>query len=291
MYDRVYVVYLDVFFMINFIMDYLIIIITSKIAGVKNKRIRKIAGATFGALYSVIIIKPLINHLLRVTLINLAVAAVMVLISFGFICIGVYIKNVILLFLVSFAMSGIINYLYYTTIIGKYMRSVLCGDSNKVVNARKFIFVSLLAYVLLNLAVKLVLFIRKDAQLYYDAKITYKGKSVVVRALFDTGNGLCDPISGKMIHIAEYKILKPLLEGDEKAKENICVIPFHSIGKDDGVMYGIRMDEMVVLVDGEPKFLYSPIIGIYVGNISKQGKYSVILNRDTFDSINRDVVT
>ncbi len=291
MYDRVYVVYLDVFFMINFIMDYLIIIITSKIAGVKNKRIRKIAGATFGALYSVIIIKPLINHLLRVTLINLAVAAVMVLISFGFICIGVYIKNVILLFLVSFAMSGIINYLYYTTIIGKYMRSVLCGDSNKVVNARKFIFVSLLAYVLLNLAVKLVLFIRKDAQLYYDAKITYKGKSVVVRALFDTGNGLCDPISGKMVHIAEYKILKPLLEGDEKAKENICVIPFHSIGKDDGVMYGIRMDEMVVLVDGEPKFLYSPIIGIYVGNISKQGKYSVILNRDTFDSINRDVVT
>lgn len=291
MYDRVYVVYLDVFFMINFIMDYLIIIITSKIAGVKNKRIRKIAGATFGALYSVIIIKPLINHLLRVTLINLAVAAVMVLISFGFICIGIYIKNVILLFLVSFAMSGIINYLYYTTIIGKYMRSVLCGDSNKVVNARKFIFVSLLAYVLLNLAVKLVLFIRKDAQLYYDAKITYKGKSVVVRALFDTGNGLCDPISGKMVHIAEYKILKPLLEGDEKAKENICVIPFHSIGKDDGVMYGIRMDEMVVLVDGEPKFLYSPIIGIYVGNISKQGKYSVILNRDTFDSINRDVVT
>lgn len=291
MYDRVYVVYLDVFFMINFIMDYLIIIITSKIAGVKNKRIRKIAGATFGALYSVIIIKPLINHLLRVTLINLAVAAVMVLISFGFICIGVYIKNVILLFLVSFAMSGIINYLYYTTIIGKYMRSVLCGDSNKVVNARKFIFVSLLAYVLLNLAVKLVLFIRKDAQLYYDAKITYKWKSVVVRALFDTGNGLCDPISGKMVHIAEYKILKPLLEGDEKAKENICVIPFHSIGKDDGVMYGIRMDEMVVLVDGEPKFLYSPIIGIYVGNISKQGKYSVILNRDTFDSINRDVVT
>ena len=72
----------------------------------------------------------------------------------------------------------------------------------------------------------------------------------------------------------------------EKAKENIYVIPFHSIGEEDGIMYGIRMDEMVVLVDDEPKFLYNPIIGIYTGNVSKRGNYSVILNRETFDGIN-----
>lgn len=35
--DRVYIVYLDVFFMINFIMDYMIILITSRIAKVKKK--------------------------------------------------------------------------------------------------------------------------------------------------------------------------------------------------------------------------------------------------------------
>ena len=123
-------------------------------------------------------------------------------------------------------------------------------------------------------------------ELYYDVKITFRGKSVVVRGLYDTGNGLTEPVSGKMVHIAEYKILKPLLEGDEKAKENIYVIPFRSIGEEDGIMYGIRMDEMVVLVDDEPKFLYNPIIGIYTGNVSKRGNYSVILNRETFDGIN-----
>jgi stage II sporulation protein GA (sporulation sigma-E factor processing peptidase) len=284
--DRVYIVYLDVFFMINFIMDYMIILITSRIAKVKKKRIRQLAGAGCGALYSVIVIKPLTNHLFKITLVNILIAAVMVLISFGFTSASVYIKNVFLLFVVSFTMSGIINYLYYSTVIGKYVRNVLSGNSNKVVNARKFILVSVLAYILLSAIVRIIFSVRKDMELYYDVKITFRGKSVVVRGLYDTGNGLTEPVNGKMVHIAEYKILKPLLEGDEKAKENIYVIPFHSIGEEDGIMYGIRMDEMVVLVDDEPKFLYNPIIGIYTGNVSKRGNYSVILNRETFDGIN-----
>lgn len=284
--DRVYIVYLDVFFMINFIMDYMIILITSRIAKVKKKRIRQLAGAGCGALYSVIVIKPLTNHLFKITLVNILIAAVMVLISFGFTNASVYIKNVFLLFVVSFTMSGIINYLYYSTVIGKYVRNVLSGNSNKVVNARKFILVSVLAYILLSAIVRIIFSVRKDMELYYDVKITFRGKSVVVRGLYDTGNGLTEPVNGKMVHIAEYKILKPLLEGDEKAKENIYVIPFHSIGEEDGIMYGIRMDEMVVLVDDEPKFLYNPIIGIYTGNVSKRGNYSVILNRETFDGIN-----
>lgn len=272
--------------MINFIMDYMIILITSRIAKVKKKRIRQLAGAGCGALYSVIVIKPLTNHLFKITLVNILIAAVMVLISFGFTSASVYIKNVFLLFVVSFTMSGIINYLYYSTVIGKYVRNVLSGNSNKVVNARKFILVSVLAYILLSAIVRIIFSVRKDMELYYDVKITFRGKSVVVRGLYDTGNGLTEPVSGKMVHIAEYKILKPLLEGDEKAKENIYVIPFHSIGEEDGIMYGIRMDEMVVLVDDEPKFLYNPIIGIYTGNVSKRGNYSVILNRETFDGIN-----
>lgn len=284
--DRVYIVYLDVFFMINFFMDYIIILITSKIAGIKKRKIRELIGAAFGALYSVIVIKPLTNHLLNVTLINIMVAALMVLISFGFINLAVYIKNVILLFTVSFTLSGIINYLYYSTIIGRYVKNVLSGNSNKVVNARKFILVSVLAYILLNVVIKIIFIIRKDIELYYDIKITFNGKSVVTKGMYDTGNTLTEPISGKMVHIAEYEILKPLLEGDEKAKENLCVIPFHSIGEDNGIMYGIRADEMVILVDDKPEFLYNPVIGIHKGSVSKKGNYSVILNRETFDGIN-----
>lgn len=278
-----YVVYLDVFFLINFIMDYIIISITSVMRRKRGNYIRKIMAAAFGALYSIVIIKPLFYHLSNTMFLNVMVAAVMVLIAFGFIDITAYLKNVLLLFGVSFALSGAVNYIYYSTILGKYMRSVLCGTSNKVVNARRFMIASFLAYILLNMLVRIISVIKSDNRLYYDVKITYRGKSVIARALFDTGNGLVEPITGKIVHLAEERLLRPLVEGDETAKENLCVIPFHSVGEENGILYGIKADEMVVLVEGEPEFIYNPIIGIYKGTLSARGRYSVILNREVFE--------
>lgn len=278
-----YVVYLDVFFLINFIMDYIIISITCGIRRKKVNYIRKILSAVFGALYSIVVIKPLFYHLNNTMFLNVIVAAIMVIIAFGFIDISTYLKNVLLLFGVSFMMAGAVNYLYYSTIAGKYMRSVISGTSNKVVNARRFIMVSFLAYILLNLIVRIISMIKRDNRLYYDVKITYRGKSVIAKALLDTGNSLVEPITGEKVHLAEYDILKPLMEGDEKIKENFHVIPFHSVGEENGIMYGIKIDEMVILVEGEPEFVYNPIIGIYKGKMSARGKYSVILNRDVFE--------
>lgn len=283
-----YVVYLDVFFLINFIMDYMIISITSMIRRKQTNTIRKIMAAAFGALYGIVIIKPLFNHLSNTMFLNIVVASVMVLIAFRWIDIITYLKNVVLLFGVSFALSGAINYIYYSTVLGKYIRSVLCGTSNKVVNARRFIVASFLAYFLLNLLTKIIVMVRKDNRLFYDVKITYKGKSVIARALLDTGNSLVEPLTGQMVHLAEEKLIRPLVEGDERAKENMYVIPFHSVGEENGIMYGIKVDEMVILVEGEPEFIYHPIIGIYKGSMSAGRKYSVILNRDSLN--NKDII-
>jgi stage II sporulation protein GA (sporulation sigma-E factor processing peptidase) len=264
-------------------MDYIVINIMSIVKRKRTNCIRKIMSATFGALYSIVIIKLLFYHLSNTMFLNIIVAAVMVIIAFGYTDICTYLKNVLLLFGISFTMSGAINYLYYSTIMGKYIRSFIIGNSNKVVNARRFIITTFLAYILLNAIVKAITMIRKDNILYYDVKITFRGKSIIAKALLDTGNSLTEPITGNIVHLAEYKILKPILEGDEEAKEKLCVIPFHSVGEENGIMYGIRVDEMVVLVNGEPEFVHNPIIGIYKGNMSAHKKYSVILNRDVFE--------
>lgn len=285
MYGREYVVYLDVFFLINFIMDFIVLKLTSLVMRKKTGKLRIFAASTFGAIYSVIIIQPLLNHLRFVTFISIAAAFVMILIAFGFGSIVTYIRNTIFLACVSFMLGGIMNYLYYSTSLGKHVNNVIHGTSNQVVNARKFIFVTFMAYVILLAAIKLIMAYRKEINLLFEVKLSRRGKSVVTKALLDTGNSLVEPISGNMVHIAEYKILKPMLEGDESAKENICVIPFHSVGEENGMLYGIRIDEMVVLINGEPRFLYNPVIAVYNGTLSKSGRYSMILNNDTLDNI------
>lgn len=282
--DR-YVVYLDVFFLINFLMDYIVLRLTSFVMQKKHRRVRIAASAGIGALYSIIILKPLLNHFKALTIINLAMAFVLIFIAFGYENRVSYIKNVLFFMTVSFFLGGIMNYLYYTTNIGRVAYNVLHGTSNRVVNARKFIVVTFLAYYITLCIIKLIIAHKKDMKLIFEVKLSYRGRSVVAKGLLDTGNGLVEPISGKMVHVAEQTVIKPILEGDETAKENFCVIPFQSVGKKNGILYGIRIDEMVVLIDGEPYFLYSPVIAIYEGTLSNKGKYSMILNRDTFEDM------
>lgn len=285
MYGKEYVVYLDVFFLINFGMDYLVLMLTSIIMRNKKSKIRIVAASIFGAAYSVIMIQPLLQHLHFVTLLSIVAAFVMILIAFGFENRAAYLKNAVFLTCATFLLGGILNYLYYATDLGRIVNQILHGTSNQVVNARKFVFVTLVAYGILVLMIKIIMVCRKDASVFFEVKLSRNGKSVVVKALFDTGNSLVEPISGNIVHIAEYKILKPMLEGDESAKENICVIPYHSVGEEHGMLYGIRMDEMVILINGEPRFLYHPIIAIYHGTLSENDKYAMILHRETLESL------
>lgn len=279
-----YVVYIDVFFMINFVMDYIVIRLTSLVMKNNHNRLRIGAAAAFGALYSVIILKPLMNHSSYITFSSVIVAFAMIYMAFGFKNITYYLKNVIFLVLTSFLFGGVMNYLYYMTRAGAIVNEILHGSSNKGMNARKFVLATLMAYIIMVFAVRFVRNHKKDVKLIYDVKLSYKGKSVVTTALFDTGNSLTEPVSGKMVHIAEHRILRPMFKGDEAISDKISVIPFKSVGEENGLLYGIRIDEMVVLVEGEPKFIYSPIIAIYYGELSKNGKYSMILNKDTMDT-------
>ncbi|MBQ3666326.1 MAG: sigma-E processing peptidase SpoIIGA [Lachnospiraceae bacterium] len=281
-----YVIYVDVFFLINFIMDYIVIKLTAMVMKHKCRRIRICAACAVGAFYSVVILKPLLNHLPGLTLISIFISFLMILIAFGYRDLITYFKNVIFLTVVSFLLSGVMNYIYYSTRIGSVINETLHGTSNKSMNTRKFVAVTVIAYYIMVFVIRFVTAHKRDMNLIYEVMLSYNGKSVVAKALLDTGNSLKAPLTKEMVHIAEYKIIRPMLKGDEVVKDNLMVIPFQSVGEENGILYALKMDEMVVVVDGIPQFVRSPIVAIYHGELSKSDKFSMILNRDTLESKN-----
>lgn len=281
--QNTYIIYVDVFFTVNFIMDYLLLYLTSKILRKRCRKIRLFLSAFFGAIYSVIVLLPLVNHLTIVTLFSIITAFIMTLIAFGYKNKNEYLKNVAFLCFTTFFLSGVMNYLYYSTEFGNVVQNVLKGTSNKSVNTRKFIFVTLFSYGIMIFAIKLYKVQRKNEQIIYEVKLSFRGKSVVTKGLLDTGNSLKEPISGKIVHVAENKIIKPMIEGDENAEEKICVIPYHSVGEESGMLYGYRLDEMVIIINDEPKFIYNPIVAVYEGELSAKNKYGIILNGEIME--------
>ena len=69
---------------------------------------------------------------------------------------------------------------------------------------------------------------------------------------------------------------KELLEYSTRVK----VIPFRSIGKDHGTLYGIMLDSMTVVVDEEEHRYENVIACLYEGTLSSKKDYQIILHEE-----------
>lgn len=287
-----YIVYLDVFFVINFCLDYILLRITRSVIKDNHKTYRIFIGGLTGALYSIIVITtPLIRTSLLLFLLNIFAAGAMALISFGYVNIKKAVKQTAMLYIITFVTGGVMNALYYSTGFGKWIRQ-------RSIPLMRFVLVTFLTYIMISFIWRYIFRWKRDEKNLYPVSIFHKGKEVKCMALHDTGNSLIEPITGKIVHMAEYEILKELLEGDETVGERFCMIPFHSVGKDHGVLYGIRMEKIVIQDAGlrnvgdeknissdENKneiVLEQPVVAIYKGKLSEIGEYTMILNKDAF---------
>lgn len=111
----------------------------------------------------------------------------------------------------------------------------------------------------------------------YEVILTEEGENAVYRALFDTGNFLTDPVSGKPVSIVEEtEITKKWLE---EYPQKYKIIPYQSVGKEHGVLEGIVVDELIIQKEKEQVVQRGAVVALYRGKLSKDGTFQMILNR------------
>ena len=135
-------------------------------------------------------------------------------------------------------------------------------------------------------------------QVFYLIKIYYKEGDVTLTALVDTGNSLYDPLSDAPVIIAEFNCIKHFLpdvlrlrfyenkENDvcgmatalEVSEFKIRLIPFVSIGKQNGMLLGFRPDKVEIHQDNNIIILNNVVVGIYNCRLSRDGTYQGLLN-------------
>ena len=125
-------------------------------------------------------------------------------------------------------------------------------------------------------------------------------KKVNIKAMLDTGNGLKDPITGSPVAVVEKEKLVGLLPdnilnnterilGGDWKDENInfrskfCVIPFNSIGKQNGMMLGFKVDEIKIINDIEEIVNKKAIVCLYNQKLSKTNAYFALIGLDMLE--------
>ena len=116
--------------------------------------------------------------------------------------------------------------------------------------------------------------------------------------MVDTGNMLKEPITGTPVAVVErtslYDLLpkeilnntESILGGDfknipcdiqEKYISKLKLIPFSSLGKQNGMLIGIRPEYVKVITDEQEKINKNVIIGIYEKSLTKKGEYQALI--------------
>lgn len=167
---------------------------------------------------------------------------------------------------------------YYFTLVFAF--SKLHQVSEWLVGSR----VSGLLLVILEISIMGVVLLYMTYQSYrnrqksiYFVKLTEQGKSLEVKALLDTGNALTEPISGKPVSVIEADLWRKIMA--ESKMEKFKIIPFHSIGKEHGILEGMEIDEMIICQDERRIVQKKAIIAFYEGKLSNDRHYQMILHQ------------
>ncbi|MCL2568103.1 MAG: sigma-E processing peptidase SpoIIGA [Oscillospiraceae bacterium] len=280
------ILYVDTLFLLNLIVNYLLLLATAKIAAVHTSRVRLGLGALFGAVYAVAAVFPQFSFFLSAPMRVLSGAAV-VLIAFG--VRGAFFRLVVLFFAVSAAFGGAI-----------FAISLMAGgpayDGHHVlpISLKVLIVAFLVCYGALSLVFARLG--RGSGARVAGVEITHRGRSARFTGLIDTGNSLVDPVTGGAVLVAETEALAGLFDsaamelllgplGEQPVelfpKLHACptaprfyLLPYTAVGTRVGFLLAFRPDR--VRIDGKETAGIS--VALSPTRVSDGGRYAALVN-------------
>ena len=200
------VVYADSVFLLNGAMDYVLFLVTARLAGIPLKRRRYALAALLGAFYAVSVFLPGLNFLSAFPA-KLAVGVLLALVAFG----GEekLLRLVLLLFAVSCAMAGCV--LALGLLAGSRV-PVSNGIFYTDVDAKILLIATTVAYLVLTVVFRAAARHGVGGELL-SMTVCVGGRTTRLTALHDSGNSLRDPAGGGAVLVVAPGVLNGVLPG------------------------------------------------------------------------------
>ena len=273
------IIYVDSLFFLNLTVNYFILLATARLCPHEPRRWRLGLGAAAGALYAVGTVLPGWEILLTVPA-KLLCGVGMVCIAFG--GQGRLLRTGVIFLAVSAAFGGAV-----------WAAGMLLGG---FAPGRPYIPVSLpvlavsfaVCYTVVSLVFRRIG--NRPEQTLVRLEVTLGERQAAFDALLDTGNALCDPISGAPVIAAEAGALGPLLppglslEGDAQEvfarlsdvpelRARLRLSPYAAVGVESGLLPALRPDR--ILVNGKPA--QAKLIAITPNAVSADGAWRAVV--------------
>lgn len=270
------VIYIDVFWMVNFVMDMIVLVVVKRLLKFTATYLRIAASAALGAAWACMVEIFGWQGTWYIQICTyIFIAAIMVKICAGKCNYKDWLKGVLVMYATACLLGGAGHMLYYYTQAGYWLRTVVFGDRMLVGS----LFWGGMLLLFLERYINEVKIYRQNT---FRVTVMIQGKSLCFRGFLDTGNVLKDPVTGKLVHIVEQEKLQPVFnEIDDYTLLKYRMIPFASLGADNGLIEVITADKMYIYKD-EVVTVMQPLLGITRQTLSGDGAYDMLLNGGIF---------
>lgn len=292
-------IYIDIIIIENLIMNYIILYATGLISKNKIYYLRIFFASLIGAIY---VATQYISNLAIYsnTIIKIILSIIMVLIAFNPQDMKKMLKQLLLFYLTTFTFGGVATYLIYVL---KPENIIIENGMFVGTYVLKVIFIgAIVGSIILIISFKISKNKMTKKDMICQVKIKLNQKEKILNAIVDTGNMLKEPITGSPVIVVEKNALYDLmpkeilnnteyiLGGDfEKIPEDIKneyipklkIIPFSSLGKQNGMLVGIK-PEKVEVINEEVEEKDNAIIGIYSKSLTKRGEYNALIGIELY---------
>lgn len=279
------VIYVDTLFLLNALVDYLLLLCAARLAGEPLKRLRFALGAVLGGGYAVAIFLPGLGFLERPAC-QLAAAVLMVLAAFwGSRRLG---RQVLIFFALSCAFAGGVLAI---SMMGGQGLSLNRGVIYSGMDLKIVLLSAAGCYAVLSLLLQKAVRYTSFTGELKAVRLELEDRTVELTALTDTGNTLTDPVTGQGVMVAEGERLLPLFAVSQRpsvqelrdpagalerltgAGGHFRLLPYRAVGVDRGLLLAVRVDRAVV--DGEDRG--AMVVALSPTPVSDGGGYGALL--------------
>lgn len=286
-----YEFYIDVFFVVNLLMDFLLLCLTNRLLTGAANPLRAFLGGMLGAagmcgfwLFAGEIRAG------KLILFYVVMAFVMVRAGCGFRTLKRLFAGVCTLTGAACFMGGILHVFPYA--------------------ARKgiitFFAITMIAYAVLYIGIRLCKYLKGKETLPCEAVVSQNNRQVTLKGLYDTGNCLYDRETGKAVCVMELDSFRKLLGQEQQiALEQFCSMQeisqdtagarlleelkprfllYTSVGCQRGLLPVVTAESLTVYTGEHKKQVLHPAVGLSKTALSPEGRFQIIISPAIMDS-------
>ena len=291
-------IYVDVVLIENLIMNYIILLTTGLILKIKIKHIRLIIASLLGAVYSVVAYGNFLE-IYSSFILKIVLSIIIVYIAYYPQSVRKMCKEILFFYLISFVFGGAaFSLIYLVKPQDILMKNGLFLGTYPL---KTVMLASIVAFFIIITAFAIIKskFSKKD--MVCEIEIKLNNKIIKAEALIDTGNMLKEPITNTPVVVIEHTLLydsmpkeilnhlEDIIGGDfgripeeikNKYVSKLKLIPFSSLGKQNGMLIGIKPEYLKIIKEEQINVEKNVIIGIYDKSLTRRGEYRAIIGME-----------